>query len=62
MHERQWVQAHAQKGVVSGFSIVKFTSDVQLEFDEDPLGPFLVGLRRRGFMGLKTQLGAPFYG
>jgi hypothetical protein len=51
-----------QKGAVSRFSIVIFTRDIQLEFDDGPLGPFLVGLRRRGFMGLKTQLGAPSYG
>jgi hypothetical protein len=44
-----------RKVVVSGFSIVIFTRYVQLEFDEGPLGPFLVGSRRRGFIGLKPS-------
>ena len=46
---------YSQKEAVSRFPIVISTRDVQLGFDEGPLGPFLVGLRRRGFMGLKTQ-------
>jgi len=56
------VGASTQKGPVSPFSIVIFARDAQLEFDEGPFGPFLVGSGRRGFTGLKAPLGAPFYG
>jgi hypothetical protein len=33
-----------------------------LSFDEGSLSPFLVGLRRRDLLELKTKLGAVFYG
>ena len=45
------VGSNTRKGPVSPFSIVIFTRDAQLEFDEGPFGPFLVGSGRRGFMG-----------